>query len=299
MILSKDVRSSFKGNDNLSLAFGGQAVLEGVMIRSQEHMVISVRKPNKEIQTKREKLDLLSEKNRLFRLPFIRGVVKLFETLNLGLKGLFWSANVALEDEGESFTNKDIAITISITLALASLFFIIPFLLTTLLTLKGVIFNITEAAIRLSFFLIYLKLVSLWGDFKRVLQYHGAEHMVINTFEAGIVPDLTNAKKASRLHPRCGTSFIFIVLLISILLFSIIPEIGFFIRLAYRIILIPVIVAMSYELLKLSDKYKKSKIFKFLILPNLGLQRLTTKEPDEDMIEVALTALNEINRKKH
>jgi uncharacterized protein YqhQ len=295
--LSEDVRPSLKEKDKLSLAFGGQAVLEGIMIRSQEFMVISVRIPNGEILTKKEKLDLISEKNRILRFPFIRGIIKLFETLKLGFKSLFWSANVALEEEGESFTNKDIAITISITLALASLFIIIPFLLTTFLKIKGVVFNITEAFFRLSFFLVYLKLVSSWGDFKRVLQYHGAEHMIINTYETGIIPNLTNVKKASRLHPRCGTSFIFIVMLISILLFSVMPETGFFIRLAYRIILIPVIVAISYELLKLSDKYKNSKIFKLLISPNIALQRLTTKEPDEDMLEVALTAVNKVIKK--
>jgi len=225
-------------------------------------------------------------------LPFIRGIPALFETLYIGLKGLWFSANAALEEEEEKFTYKEIALTIAMTLALSSFFIVVPFLLTTLLNLTGILFNIVEALVRLTAFLLYVKAVSLWGDFRRVLQYHGAEHKTINAYEAGVALEPTNVKEFPRLHPRCGTSFIFIVLLVSILLFSLMPDIGFFGRLAYRLILIPVLGSISYEILKFSDRHRGSRILKVLMIPGLGLQRLTTGEPDDDMISVALKAVN-------
>jgi len=284
------------GRKDPSLAFGGQAVLEGVMIRSRKHMVICVRRQNGEILTKTEEINSLSERHKALRLPFIRGIIALFETLYLGFKGLFFSANAVLEEEDEKFTYKEIAITIVISLALASFFIVVPFLLTTLLKLTGTIFNIVEAVVRLTIFLIYLKLVSLWSEFKRVLQYHGAEHKTINAYEAGVPLDLTNVKRFSRLHPRCGTSFIFIVVLISIAFFSIMPDLGFFAKLAYRVVLIPAIGALSYEILRFSDRHRNSKIMRIVVMPGLGFQRLTTREPDDDMIAVALKAVNEVDK---
>ncbi len=286
--------SSSEGKEEPSLAFGGQAVLEGVMIRSRKHMVICVRKKNGEILTKTDNINSPSRRYRVLRIPFVRGIPALFETLYLGVKGLFFSANAALEEEGEKFTYKEMAVTIVMTLALSSVFIAVPFILTTLLKLAGVLFNLVEAAVRLAIFLIYLILVSLWGEFRRVLQYHGAEHKAINTYEAGVALDLTNTRRFSRLHPRCGTSFIFILLLISILLFSIMPDWGFFGRLAYRVILIPVLGAVSYEVLRFSDRHRNSKIMKLLVMPGLALQHLTTREPDDDMITVALEAVNEV-----
>jgi uncharacterized protein YqhQ len=290
------MRLTSEKKEESSLAFGGQAVIEGVMIRSKKHMVICVRQPNGEILTKTEEISSLSERHRILRLPFIRGIVALFETLYLGVKGLFFSVDAALEEEGEKFTYKEIAMVIVMTLALTSFFIVVPFLLTTLLNLTGVIFNIVEAIVRLTIFLIYLTLISMWGEFKRVLQYHGAEHKAINAYEAGVALNVANAKKFSRLHPRCGTSFIFIVVLVSILLFSIMPNLGFFARLAYRVILIPVIGALSYELLKFSDRHRDSKIMKIIVLPGLGLQCLTTREPDDDMIAIALKAIKEMSK---
>lgn len=290
------MRSSTERRQEPSLAFGGQAVIEGVMIRSREHMVICVKQPNGEILTKTEEINSLSQRHRVLRLPVVRGIVALFETLYLGVKSLFFSANAVLEDESEKFGYIEIAITIVMTLALISFFMVVPFLLITLLGLTGVIFNIVEAMVRLTIFLIYLMLVSLWGEFKRVLQYHGAEHKAINAYEAGVSLNVTNARKFSRLHPRCGTSFIFIVVLVSILLFSIMPNLGFFVRLAYRVLLIPVIGAVSYEILKFSDRHRNSKIMKIVVMPGLGFQCLTTREPDDDMLAVALKAVNEANK---
>lgn len=281
-----------EGRDEPSLAFGGQAVIEGVMIRSRKHVVICIRQQNGEILTETEEIDPLSERHRILGLPFIRGIPALFETLYIGLKGLWFSANAALEEEEEKFTYKEIALTIVMTLALSSFFVVVPFLLTTLLNLTGIVFNIVEALVRLTAFLIYVKAVSLWSDFRRVLQYHGAEHKTINAYEAGVALEPTDIKRFSRLHPRCGTSFIVIVLLVSIVLFSLMPDIGFFGRLAYRLILIPVLGSISYEILKFSDKHRSSRILKILMIPGLGLQRLTTKEPDDDMISVALKAVN-------
>ena len=284
------MRSSSDAINEPSLAFGGQAVIEGVMIRSRRHMVICMRKQNGEILTKTEEINSLSQRHRILRLPFIRGILALLETLYLGVKGLFLSANAVLEEEDEKFTYKEMAVTILLTLALSSFFIVVPFLLTTLLKLTGVLFNIVEAVVRLTIFLVYLKLISLWSELRRVFQYHGAEHKAINAYEAGVDLNLTNARKFSRLHPRCGTSFLFIVLLVSILLFSIMPDLGFFARLAYRVILIPVLGALSYEILKFSDRHRDSRIMRILVAPGLAFQRLTTREPDDDMISVALEA---------
>jgi uncharacterized protein YqhQ len=284
-----------KEKEEPSLAFGGQAVIEGVMIRSKKHMVTCVRQPNDEILTNVEEIKSVPERHKVLRLPFLRGIVALFETLYIGVKGLYFSANASLEEE-EKINPKEIVLAVVVALALAIfLFSVLPFLLTTPLGLGGVVFNVAEGVIRLAILLLYLASISLVGEFKRVFQYHGAEHTAINAYEAGVELNVSNAKKFSRFHPRCGTSFIFIVALISILFFSIMPDSGFFMKLAYRILLIPVIGAVSYEVLKLSDRYKKSKIMKVLLAPGLGLQYLTTRKPDEKMIEVALEAVKKVN----
>ena len=289
------MKLTMKGKEEPSLAFGGQAVIEGVMIRSKKHMVTCVRQPNDEILTNVEEIKSVSESHKVLRLPFLRGIVALFETLYIGLKGIYFSANASLEEE-EKLNPKEIALTVALALVLAiCLFSLLPFFLTIFLGLEGVVFNVTEGVIRLGILLLYLASVSSVGEFKRIFQYHGAEHTAINAYEAGVELNVSNAKEFSRFHPRCGTSFIFIVALISILIFSIMPNLGFSMMLAYRILLIPVIGAVSYEVLKLSDRYKKSKIMKILIAPGLGLQYLTTRKPDEKMIEVALEAVKKVN----
>ena len=226
----------------------------------------------------------------------MRGIVALFETLYLGIKGLYFSANATLEEE-EKLNPKEIALAVAAAFALTIfLFSIVPFFLTTLLNLGGVVFNVVESVVRLAILLLYLASISLVGEFRRVFRYHGAEHTAINAYEAGVELNVENAKKYSRFHPRCGTSFLLIVTLISILFFSIMPSLGYFMRLAYRVLLIPVIGAVSYEVLKVSDRYKDSKVMKVLVAPGLGLQYLTTKKPDEKMIAVALEAVKEVNR---
>jgi uncharacterized protein YqhQ len=258
-----------------------------------------VRKPNKEIVTNVEKVASVTKKYRALGVPFVRGIVALPETLYLGFKGLFFSANTAVEDEeGESinFGYKEFAVAVALALGIAGLFFVVPFFLATWLSLTGIVFNIVEAAIRLTLFLAYLSAISSWGEFARVLQYHGAEHKAINALEAGVPLDVSSVRNHSRLHPRCGTSFIFIVVIVSIVLFTIMPNYGFWWRLAYRVLLIPVIAGISYELLRLSGKYRDSPVTKVLTAPGLLFQRLTTKEPSDDMLEVSIKAVQEANR---
>ena len=290
-----------KNSKEPSLAFGGQALIEGVMIRSRSHMVMCVRKPNKEILTNVEKVESIAKKYKVLGVPFIRGIVALPETLYLGFKGLFFSANAAIEDEEDEsikFGYKEFALALALALGITALFFIVPFFLATLLNLTPgeIIFNITEAAIRLTLFVAYLAAVASWGEFARVLQYHGAEHKAINALEAGVTLDVANVKNYSRLHPRCGTSFIFIIVIVSIVLFSVMPNYGLAWQLSYRVLLIPVIAGISYELLRLSGRYKDSPITKVLTAPGLAFQKLTTKEPSDDMLEVSIKAVEEANR---
>ena len=293
------MRLTAKGKKEPSLAFGGQAVMEGVMMRSKDHMVVCVRQPNNEIVTKTEELHSLSQKYGFLKLPFLRGILALFETLYSGIKGIYFSANAAFgDDEEESLNPKEIAVVVAVAICLSILLFsVTPFFLTSLLNFGGgVLFNVVEGIVRLSFLLVYLVAVSLVGDFKRIFQYHGAEHTAINAYESGVELNVENARKYSRFHSRCGTSFLLIVTLISILFFSIMPSSTYLMRLAYRIVLIPVISAVSYELLKLSDKYRNSRIMRVLVAPGLALQHLTTRQPDDEMIEVAIKAVKEVER---
>jgi len=295
------MRLTAKEKKEPSLAFGGQAVMEGVMMRSKDHMVVCVRQPNNEIVTKTEELHSLSEKYRFLKLPFLRGILALFETLYSGIKGIYFSANAAFgedENEEEVLNSTEIVVVVAFSICLSVLLFsVTPFFLTSLLNFGGgVLFNVVEGIVRLSFLLVYLAVISLVGDFKRIFQYHGAEHTAINAYESGIELNVENARKYSRFHSRCGTSFLLIVTLISILFFSIMPSSTYLVRLAYRIILIPVISAVSYELLKLSDKYRNSRIMRVLVAPGLALQHLTTRQPDDDMIEVAIKAVKEVER---
>ncbi|MFH1179208.1 MAG: DUF1385 domain-containing protein, partial [Candidatus Bathyarchaeota archaeon] len=241
-----------------SLAYGGQALIEGVMMRSGDTMVMCVRQPDQEIATFNKKISSVTRRSKLLGLPFIRGIAMLFETMYYGVKAMMQSANVALEEEDEEFTLFDYALLIVMLLVMNGLFIAIPFLLTNYLGLSGLLFNVVESVIRLGLFVGYLYVISLWGEVARVLQYHGAEHKAINAYEAGSSMETGDVAKYSRLNPRCGTSFLFLTVLTSIVLFALIPKTTFILRLAYRLALIPVIAGVSYELLKLSDKYRES-----------------------------------------
>jgi uncharacterized protein YqhQ len=274
------------------------------MIRSRKHVVACVRKPNKEIVTDIKQINPVSEKYKVLGFPFFRGIVNMAESLYLGMKSLMFSANNAFEFEGEEgkepekieFGFLEIALLVAGVLGITAVFFLVPFLLSTWLKLTGLVFNLVEAVIRLAMFVGYLSVISLWSQYRRVLMYHGAEHKAINAHEAGVPMDVEHVKLHSRLHPRCGTSFLFIVLIISIVLFTLMPNLGFAVNLAYRLLLIPVIAGISYELLRLSGKYKNSPITRALIAPGLVFQRLTTKEPTDDMLEVSIKAVTEVNK---
>ena len=276
--------------------------MEGVMMRSRKHMVMCVRKPSKEIAVNVEKINPFCERNRVLGIPFVRGIVAMVENLYIGIKSILFSANTALEGltpEGEDplkLSYKELAIVVAGVLGITALFMLLPFFLATWLNVTGILFNVIEAVIRLSMFVLYLSVISLWSEFKRILMYHGADHKAINAYEAGVPLDVENVKRYSRLHPRCGTSFLFIVLIISIVLFSIMPSLDFYYRIAYRIALIPVIAGISYELLRLSGKYRDSPVVKVLVAPGLLFQRLTTKEPTDDMLEVSVKAVKDIKK---
>jgi len=277
-----------------SLAYGGQALIEGVMMRSGETMVMCVRQPDQEIATFHLTVNNITKKNKLLGLPFVRGIAMLFETMYFGVKAMMQSANVALEEEDEEFTLWDYVLLLVMLLVMNGLFIAIPYVLTNYLGLNGLLFNVVESVIRLGLFMGYLFTISQWGEVARVFQYHGAEHKAINAYEGGSNMEINDVAKYPRLNPRCGTSFMFLTVLTSIALFALIPRTNYLLSLGYRLALIPVIAGVSYELLKLSDKYRNSALMKMLIAPGLWFQRLTTKEPTEDMLEVAVKALQEV-----
>jgi len=269
---------------------GGQAVIEGVMMMSPKRLAVSVRLPNGKIKTKKEK----NKKVKLAKAPFIRGGFILINTLVKGMKALIWSADQQLGKE-EKITTKDIVLSLGMAIGLAIiLFIVIPFFVTKLFFERGLLFNIVDGLLRMVMFLAYILIISVMKDVKTLFQYHGAEHKAVNCFEAKKSLTLANCKKFTTIHTRCGTSFIFIVLLVSIILFSILLTPFWYINLAARIILIPVIGALSYELLKLGDKYKDKWFLSWLILPGKLIQKITTKEPTNKQIEVAITSLKAV-----
>lgn len=270
---------------------GGQAVIEGVMMRSPDHLVISVRKESGDIKVKKERIRKLK---RPFRAPFIRGIVSLIDSLVMGIKALTWSANQASGEEDE-LKARDIAFILGVSFAFAILFFVaLPLYLTKLITInKGILFNLIDGIIRIAVFIVYVLVISAMKDVKRIFQYHGAEHKAVNCYEKGEKLTIENVRKYPTLHPRCGTAFLVIVLIVSILIFSVIVSEDFWIKLSSRILLIPVVAGISFELLKFAGKHRNNRLIRILNAPGLAVQRITTKEPDKDQIEVAIRALKE------
>jgi uncharacterized protein YqhQ len=291
---------SKKGEDRIRV--GGQAVIEGVMMRSPSSMAIAVRRPNGEIVVKREKLDFFSEKKLFSKLPLIRGVINLISALVLGMKALNFSANQSLEEEKE-INSWTMALTFTFALGFGIvLFFLIPLFLTKwlrfaipMVSTSGIFFNLVDGIIRLIIFLTYLWAISMFKEIRRVFQYHGAEHKSIFAFESGEVLKADQVKGFSRLHPRCGTSFLLIVMVVSILVFALIPHhISFGYKVASRVVFIPLIAGLAYEIIRIADQKRESKSMRYFIMPGLWLQRMTAHEPSEDQIEVALRALREV-----
>ncbi len=281
---------------------GGQAVIEGVMMRSPNSMAIAVRRPNGEIVVKRERLDFFSEKKFFSKVPLIRGVTNLLSALVLGMKALNFSANQTLEEEQEVSSW-----TMSLTFAFALcfgifLFFLIPLFLTRwlrfaipMVSTSGILFNLVDGIIRLMIFLAYLWAISLFKEIRRIFEYHGAEHKSIFAFESGEVLMADRVKGFSYLHPRCGTSFLLIVMVVSIFVFALIPhQLSFGYKVASRVVFIPLIAGLAYEIIRFADQKRERKSMQVLIRPGLWLQRMTAREPSEDQIEVALRALHEV-----
>lgn len=292
----------------MKINIGGQAVLEGVMMRAPRAMAIAVRRPNGEIVIKREQMPPLSERYPIVKLPILRGAIALFTSLVTGIKALNFSANEAIveevdEESGESkkeeLTTWALAGTMTVAFGFGiALFFFFPLYLTKLLIPiigdNNIIFNLVDGVIRVIIFLLYIWGIARMNDIQRVFQYHGAEHKTIFAFEDGVELTLENVKRFSRLHPRCGTSFLLIVMLVSIGVFSLIPKAWpFAYKALSRVVLLPLIAGISYEFLKWSAKHDQHPLVKLVITPGLALQRLTTREPDDDQLEVAIRSVQE------
>ncbi|MFH1972701.1 MAG: DUF1385 domain-containing protein [archaeon] len=277
---------------------GGQAVIEGVMFKGKNKIAVAVRDPKDKIITKVESYKSLT-KNKLLGLPFIRGIVILFETLIQGMKALNYSANISVSEDGEQVLGFwSILFTFIFSIGLALLLFkFLPFFLADLINFENkYLYNATEGLIKLIILTGYIYVISLMPDVKRVFQYHGAEHKIVNAYEdeQRITKDNMNRIKTySTLHPRCGSSFIIFVIFLSIIAYIFIPlEYSFWIKFGIRIALLPIIAGVAYELIKLSGKYRKSKFLLALISPGLLLQKITTREPDEKQIEVAMKSFD-------
>ncbi len=275
---------------------GGQAVIEGVMMRNPEYTAIAVRKPDKTIHLFREPTKSLTKRFKFLKLPFLRGVVALVESMSTGIKAISYSARVAGVEE-EELTKKDVIFAVIVAVFFAVvLFVILPTVITKYLSFNitsPVILNLIEGMIRVIIFLLYVVSISTMKDIRRVFEYHGAEHKVIHCYEAGMDLNVENVKGFSTLHPRCGTGFLMIVMVVSILLFSFLGWPGLIKRIVSRIVFLPLVAGISYEVIKLVGRSKNS-VIKTIITPGLWLQKLTTREPDDDQIRVAIKALKEI-----
>jgi uncharacterized protein YqhQ len=282
-----------------SFHYGGQAVIEGVMIRGKEGVAISVRQPNGELNIVRQPLASIY-KGRLREMPLIRGIIALVETLVLGTQSLLHSAQVAAAEEvGEKIPTAVLWGTVAVSLALGvALFFMVPLFATRYLIDpyidSALLSNIFEGLIRIGIFIAYLKLISLIPDIKRVFAYHGAEHKVVNAYEAGVPLEVESVKKYSTAHARCGTAFLFIVLIVAIFVFALVGQPTLWIRILSRIALIPVIAVISYEIMKFGAGHTQNPIVRILLAPGLLLQAITTREPDDSQLEAAIAALNEV-----
>ncbi len=275
------------------LNIGGQAVIEGVLMRSPNYYSIAVRKPDSTISVKREKIG--TSKNRIAKLPFIRGVFTLYETLVIGYKAIIHSANES-SGENEKLGNKELAITIGFSTILGiGLFVALPFYLSTLFAKNNsLMFNIVDGILRAAIFVAYIAAISLVPDVRTMFQYHGAEHMSIHAYENGKKLTVKEVRRFRTMHPRCGTSFILFVLLLSIIVFSIVTSDDWKIKFASRILLLPAIAGISYEMLKFSAKHENNFLFSAVVFPGLLLQKITTSQPTDGQIEVAMASLKDV-----
>lgn len=302
-----------EGSKKIDFAVGGQAVIEGVMMRSPNHIAIAVRKPSGSIKVKKNPYKTLTQKIKFLNIPILRGVINLFEMMIIGTQAINFSATAALDEGEEKNVPKTkfekvleigtLIFSFVFALGLSIILFkFIPLWLTTFFESRNIfiknnyiIFNLIDGGLKMSIFLLYILLISLIPSFKRIFEYHGAEHKSIFTYENKLELTVNNAKKQTRFHPRCGTSFILIVFIVSILVYTLVPkQETFLINLLLRLAFLPLIAGISYEYLKISAKYADKLFAKILVTPGLLFQRLTTKEPDNKQLEVGLKSLEEI-----
>lgn len=276
---------------------GGQAVIEGVMMRGKTHVAVAVRQPDGEISVDVRPVNSISDRYPILKKPFLRGVVSLVESLVMGMKALAYSAQVS-GDEDEKLDSKEMALTIAVSAGLAILLFIViptwSMRFLTGITQDHMALNLAEGVLRMAIFLAYIAAISSMNDIQRVFQYHGAEHKTIYTYEAGLPLKVENVRPFSTLHPRCGTNFLMIVMLISMFIFTFLGWPSLWERIASRIILMPVIAGVSYELIRYAGAHTDNTLVRIAITPGLLLQKLTTRQPDDSQIEVAIASLKAV-----
>jgi len=277
--------------------YGGQAVIEGVMMRGQKAMVTAVRRPGGGLAIDVQPLATIYT-SWVRRAPLIRGIIVLIEALVLGIKTLLYSANVSLEEEEAEISGGLVWAMVAVSLVFTvALFFMAPLFLTKLLDPylnSPLVFNLIDGFIRLVIFIAYLKLMTLVPDIKRVFAYHGAEHKAVNAYEDGAPLEVEAARKYSTAHVRCGTSFLFVVLIIAIIVFALVGLPSLWLMVLSRILLIPVIAALSYEVIYFGANHTKNSLVRAVVAPGLWLQALTTREPDDSQLETALAALEKV-----
>ena len=276
--------------------YGGQAVLEGVMMRGRHHMVTTVRRPDGDLVVSSEPLAGFFT-GRVRRVPLLRGVVVLVEAMVLGMKSLLFSASVALEEEGEKASSAYLWAMVAFALVFSvAIFFLAPLFLTKAVgpSDSPVLFNLVEGLIRVAFFVGYLKLISMMPDLKRVFAYHGAEHKTINAYEDGVPLEVAEARKYPRAHIRCGTSFLFVVVVIAVVVFALVGLPSIWLMVLSRVVLVPVIAAISYEITYFSARHYDNVLVRSVMMPGRWLQSLTTREPDDRQLEVAIASLKKL-----
>lgn len=279
------------------LSVGGQAVIEGVMMRGQDKIAVAVRQPDGEIAVDVRNVSSIRDKYPILKKPLLRGVVALFESLYEGMKALTYSAQMSGEEE-EQLSDREMVMTILTSVLLAvGLFIVLPtwsmrFLHT--LTNDPMLLNLAEGVLRMLIFISYIAAISSMNDIQRVFQYHGAEHKTIYTYEAGLPLKVENVRQFTTLHPRCGTNFLMIVMLISMFIFTFLGWPNLVERILSRVILMPVIAGVSYEIIRFAGAHADNTCVHYAIMPGLLLQKLTTRQPDDSQMEVAIASLKAV-----
>ena len=274
--------------------YGGQAVIEGVMMRGRRVVVTAVRRPGGGIALDTQPLPAILT-SRARKVPLIRGILVLIETMVLGIKSLVYSAEVSMEEEEEKLSGRATGGIVAGSIAFAvAVFFIAPLFLTRTLDSyieSSIVFHLVEGFIRMAIFLAYLKILTLIPSLGRIFAYHGAEHKAVNAYEAGVPLEMEVVRKCSTAHTRCGTSFLFVVMIIAIVVFALIGRPSLWLMVLSRVALVPVIAGLGYEVTQFGARHTGSSFIRAFLAPGLWLQRMTTREPDDSQLEIGISAL--------